>query len=380
MSKKESLRKKLLMIDMYPTSLIYKLVYFLKDYFDITLVSLSKGERYFEETYKKLGINVYSFNFGGQKYWKDKKIFSGLKEGLKFAPRFIKIIIRKYDYVLAKTGPEWIGYLLFKIFRKAKKIYFPYDIGLFCSCAKNRQKLDKVFERYNFEHADFIIHRGPEDELDLIRKSEIKKIKGKPVHFPPYCFDNWIMPIKKEKDKLNGLCLVYIGTSCTDPLLEIQWPDIFKLIAKQGIDVHVYPTRTSKENIPKKNIHIHKPLPNLELNKIMGRYHYGLVATFFNKKVVDKRLSKTTVGNKIFSYLEAGIPIIVDNETEFPLKLVRKYKCGIVVSKNDLSNLKEILEKQNYSRLLKGVKKAREELRISKHIKRLLIELTEGLN
>ena len=49
-------------MDSGPTAVTYKLIYFLRDLFNITLISLSKRDKISEEEYKKLGIKTYFFN------------------------------------------------------------------------------------------------------------------------------------------------------------------------------------------------------------------------------------------------------------------------------------------------------------------------------
>lgn len=369
--------KKLLIMDQLPTSGTYKLTHFLKDYFDITFISLSKSKRYDENSYKNLGVDVYSFNFQGQNYWNWKKLFSfsRLNEIFKFLLQIKKIKRKNLDFVLARTEPNYVGLFLFKIFKSSKKIYFPYDISLFRYGGKNRGKLDVFSEKYCFENADFIIHKGPENELDLIKESEIKKIKGKPIHFLPYCLDKWIIPIKKEKDKLRGLHLVYIGGGVGySKGLRRQSKEIFQLIANQGIKLHVYSLEDEKFR-SNPNIIFHGPEENFKLNKAMSKYHYGIIFSFHNKKIVREIFTETAMANKVFSYLEAGIPFIVNEEHEYMSNFIRKYKCGVVVSEKDLDNLKEILKKQNYLKLLENTKKTREKLRLSKQIKKVDILL-----
>ena len=372
------MKKKLLIIDIKPTSLGYKLYYILKDYLDITLISLSNSRRYDEKIYKDLGIKVHSFNLMGQRYWKDKKIFSGLREGLKFFLKVLKLKREKYDFVLAR-GTNLGGKILFKIFKKQKKIYFPYDIGFLVYGLKLGERTKKAieYERYCFEHADFIIHKGPEDELNLIKKSEVEKIPGKPIQFLPYCFNKWTMPIKKKKDKLRGLHVVYIGNffppDCE--MLRISHQDISKLLAKQGINVNIYSDNPIQQ-LQEKYIHCYKEIPNLELNKRMSKYHYGILVNFHDMDVIDERLLKTTIANKFISYLEAGIPIIMNDEIVYMVSIIKKYNCGIIISEKDLPNLKKILEKQNYSKLLEGVKKARDYFSIENQKEQIL----EGLN
>jgi len=369
-------KKKLLIMTIKPTSQLYKLVSFLRLHLEITIVFLS-GERFMKE-YKDLGIKTSCAHLIGKGFLKDKKIFLLFMNMLNFFFKTLKMKKEAYDYVFAGIGHDYIGYYLFKIFKKSKKIYFPYDIQLFV-IGINKEKRP-IFgirtEKYCLENADFIFHKGPKNELNLIKKEEAK-VKGKSIQFLPYCLDNWIMPIKKEKSKLKGLHLVHIGSGAKDTCfyLRIKPKDIFRLITKQEINIHLY-SFCAIDKIPSKYMHIHEIIPNLKLNKVMGKYHYGFILAFHKEDgYLDKRFLKTVTANKLFSYLEAGIPVLINDEIEFMVSIIKKYKCGVVISEKDLPNLKKILKKQNYSKLLEGVKKAREDLKLSNHSERIINEL-----
>ncbi|MFH1326501.1 MAG: hypothetical protein ABIH59_00040 [archaeon] len=367
--------KKMLILDPCPTSMTYKMLYFLRNYFDIRLISLST--KFNKKDYEELGIPGEVFDFQGRRYLRDKKFIKGTLEVLNFLSRMMKLRLSKHDFVLARTEPNLIGYFLFKFFKNSKKIYLPYDISLFRfgQDTTKRSKIDIVSEKYCFQKADYIIHKGPKEEISWIRKSEINNIKGKIINFLPYCFDGWMQPIKKEKDKLKGINLVYIGgVDRDDPRYRIQIKDIFKKIAETGINLHCYSLDPVDKELHKR-IFIHNPLDNKELNKKMGKYHYG-INIFFNNNKVDPRWPKTALSNKILSYLEAGIPIIITKEITFMTEIVEKYGCGVVIEEKDLKNLKNILKKQNYPRILKGVEKARKDLLMSKKIKNLIKDLT----
>jgi len=365
LKEKNKIKKKLLIVDRFPSSFTYKLLFYLRDYLEITYIMLEKNSEL--EEYKKLGIKTYSF---------DRK---GIKsvEALKFFFRILLERTNSYDFVLAKTAPNWIGYILFKIFGRSKKIYLPYDIHFFLyKNNKDRSKLEFLFERYNFKHADFIVHKGFEEELNLIKKEEVSEIKGKSIQILPSCFSKWVCPIKPQKDKLKGLNLVFIGSSPTyHPFFDIQFPDFFKSISEQGIDLHIYSTTDDVEEIKEKNIHMHKPLSNLELNQELGKYQYGVCQSTLSRDSVDPRWFKTTMGNKIFSYFEAGLPVIVDEETEFMVEIVKKYNCGIVILNRDWKNLRKLLKKQDYLQLLGGVERVRQDLNIEKQVKIFIEEL-----
>ncbi len=360
-------KRKFLFVDMYPTSLAYKLLYILKDYFDITLIVLQeKIISSLTDDYNSLGIKICYFDVNKKK-----------KDLFKFIFRLLLERMKGCDFVLGKSGPNWFIYLIFKIFNSSKKIFFPYDIFLFLWKNQNiRPKLGVMFEKSNLKKADFIINRSTEDQLNLIRKEEVKKIKGKIISFTP-CFDGWITPITKNKTK--ELSLVYVGV-CPDEevILRVSWADFFKKISDQGINVHIYALKTVEKHrfnkISRKNIFYHEPLPNKMLNTEISKYHYGIILSFWDRKIIDDRMLKTAFGNKFLCCLEAGIPIITDDET-LHADLVKKYNCGVVISEKDLPNLKRILKKQNYSELLKGVKKAREEFKMSKYAKKLIKEL-----
>jgi hypothetical protein len=361
-------KRKFLFVDMYPHSLAYKLLYILKDYFEVTLIILQDKmtSNHLLEDYKSLGIKIYYFDVNKKK-----------KDLFKFIFRLLIERMKGYDFVLGKSGPNWFTYLIFKIFNSSKKVFFPLDIFLFLWKNQDiRPKLGVMFEKSNLKNADFIINKNIIDQIKLIRKDEIDRIDGKIIHFIP-CLDDWIVPINKNKPK--KLSLVYVGVCPDDALLlRITWTDYFKKISSQGIDQHIYALKAVKiqefSKVDKPNIFYHEPLPNKILNKEISKYHYGIVLSFLDKKAIDERFLKVAFGNKVLCYLEAGIPIITDDET-VTADFVRKYNCGVVISEKDLSNLKEILKKQNYPELLKGVNKAREEFRVSKRSKKLIEEL-----
>lgn len=123
-----------------------------------------------------------------------------------------------------------------------------------------------------------------------------------------------------------------------------------------------------------------KALPNDELNKKLGDYQFGIHLFFSDPEKTPEYLIKNPVPNKIFSYLEAGIPIIINDEMEYMADLIRKYDCGIVIEEKNLKNLNSIIKKKDYSKLLNGVNKARKDLMMSKNIKRLIQELEPSKN
>ncbi len=76
--------------------------------------------------------------------------------------------------------------------------------------------------------------------------------------------------------------------------------------------------------------------------------------------------------DKFFTYIEAGLPIIISEELRSGARLVREYEMGIVVSQKDLEDLHKIIESYDREKLRTIVKKAREELSMKRQIGRLI--------
>jgi hypothetical protein len=89
---------------------------------------------------------------------------------------------------------------------------------------------------------------------------------------------------------------------------------------------------------------------------------------------MDFKLDMCT-SNKFFNYLEAGIPIIVSDELKFMSWIVKRYQIGIVVKKEELNNLKNIIFEHDYNQMIENVIKVREKLSFQYNNKRLLLFL-----
>ena len=155
-----------------------------------------------------------------------------------------------------------------------------------------------------------------------------------------------------------------------------SFKDIIKEITSQKIHLHTYGKSLFNDeyflNEQKNNFyfHYHDKINPKELNKEISNYQYGIVLDFFNK-LINPLWLKTSVGNKIYNYLEAGLPIIMTNDLKAMAEIVKKHKLGICIDYKDIKELKNILSKLNYEKLQKNVKIAQKELSITNLVKEL---------
>ena len=102
-----------------------------------------------------------------------------------------------------------------------------------------------------------------------------------------------------------------------------------------------------------------------------AKYDFGAMIYLFDRGTFLDTHNQTRLPGKIFTYLEAGLPIIISEELRYPAQLVRDYEVGIVVSRKDLDRLADIMASCDMNKLRANVKRARQELSMARHVNRL---------
>jgi len=131
---------------------------------------------------------------------------------------------------------------------------------------------------------------------------------------------------------------------------------LFVQLAKLGNHIHIYPTFYDTEiaryfsEFP--NIHYSNPLSPKQIIEAMSQFDFGIIP--FNLEKGNKRFLDSTIANKLFEYLAAGLPVLAS-----PLRSYIEYfstnPVGITfqnkedITKN-VSRLKEIAEITDFSR------------------------------
>jgi len=131
--------------------------------------------------------------------------------------------------------------------------------------------------------------------------------------------------------------------------------DIFKNLAGQGFEIHIYPSRDNEDyqnlaaNV--EGIIYHNRLNPNELYQELGTYDFGW--TGFNAAVNLKHLD-TVMPNKLFEFIACGLPIL-----SLPHKslkhFVQENNVGIVVE--DLNKCMEMVQNTDWEEVLTQVHK-----------------------
>jgi hypothetical protein len=115
--------------------------------------------------------------------------------------------------------------------------------------------------------------------------------------------------------------------------------------------------------------HFHSFLNPKELILEISKYDFGFWTT--NPVEGESIESNFATGNKLASYLEAGIPFLHNEKFSFLDRLTKKYDISIPFNDKDLKGLGKRLQRINWRKMQKKIIAAREELNMEKNFPRL---------
>ena len=378
-----------------PYVMIYKIAKeFKKRGYETVLITISQRDKWDINWYKDGFDKIICSNF---QFFKPtiKNSFNMLKR----TPFLLKSIYEmkklKPYVVFAVARPNYITALAMKFFKKYPVIYFPYDINShfheeFREALKKGVKLYEInAERYCFENAEGILHKGDPGELEFLNK---KSMLGEPVKmtplqicFHPYCSDEFMAQINKNKlsKKDKRLHIVYVGGLSSGEKDLNSYKILFQKIINQKIHLHFYVKTqhlSNKESIgnlsplikyffKNKYFHLEEPVPAKELASEISKYDFGIWVDHYLESSMEETslYPNLTTGNKISSFFEAGIPFIFPNSFRFVGNLTKKYQLNFEKEIDDFDSLNDDLKKLNYKKIEKKVIKARKDFNNNNH-------------
>lgn len=119
----------------------------------------------------------------------------------------------------------------------------------------------------------------------------------------------------------------------------------------------------------KRFFHYEKPLFGTALFNVINQYDYGWMVYDFKHYSKNEMPSHFhTLSSKLFTYIQAELPIIISAEYEYMASFVAEYQIGFVTQYDAIDSLNTIMARASYETLKKNVISAKKELCLESNI------------
>ena len=108
------------------------------------------------------------------------------------------------------------------------------------------------------------------------------------------------------------------------------------------------------------------------LPSLLAAHDFGWFCFDYSAAPESPFFHKTTFGSKIFSYVEAGLPVLISPDITYMCSVVESLGIGLPLSFTDIPHLSETLRQTDVNRLLDGVRRAQQELSMDRQIPRIV--------
>jgi hypothetical protein len=389
-------RRQIVFFSAFPEAMNYKIAKEFKSRgYETILFTISQKDQWDESEFVSAYDKIICTDFLFRKK-NLKRPFHTLKK-IPSLTKFYKEAKKLKPYAVIGTSyTNWSISWAIKLFKDSPFIYFPYDIIALRfpkleTALEKKYKFELKSEKYNFEKADGILTKGPLSALDLLNKTYLGNVTLPPkkIEFLPYCSDEFIVPINKEKlSKKDGELHIAAAGGITFHKDSAEFfTTLFQKIISQKIHIHMYIksnnlTKKEEENfnnnfktlMESKYFHIEKPLPPKVLTKELSKYDFGFWPDYFRLDK-DRIEYKYALGNRMSTFLEAGLPFFYNPDLGFVHELLKKYGLNTnQIDMNDLNNNDNLNEKINSLdrvKLERKVLRARSDFNFKNHFARL---------
>ncbi len=295
-------------------------------------VSLAFTKALLSQVYKGLSDNVYNECIKLNNY------------------RQLWDISRNYDIIHCHNEPDELT--VSALAGEAPVVHDTHDL---ISLRANGDKNLSYFEGIANRGANGRIYSTP-FQLEEARK--LYGINGSSIVYYNYASNNDLplTSLQKLSDQDGQVHIVYEGGIGGNGHRDFS--SLFKELSDSGIHIHIYPTFYNQDIANgfslHNNIHYYHPLSPKQIIENMTQYDFGIIP--FNLEKGNKRFLDSTIANKLFEYLAAGLPVIAS-----PLKtyidFFRKNPVGITYNTTqdiivDIPKLKEIASRTDFTKYI----------------------------
>ena len=238
--------------------------------------------------------------------------------------------------------------------------------------------LEFHLERFILRHADAVLHRFPPDAVEVWK--ETQGAMPREIEFQSYPCPEFIHYSSEKKSHQDGVKrFVFAGaippekkTHMLGLFGDFGLLGMFRKLVDQGFAVDAMPPphyRVEEEDegyagifqLTRDNprFRILEGEPPDSLARRLSVYDFGLYLYDFGPDLDILRMNdvqiKRACSTKLFAYLEAGLPVVVNAEFERPAQIITENGLGIAVYSSEIGRLSEILVGFDYEESAKNI-------------------------
>lgn len=271
-----------------------------------------------------LVTETYNAVYGGQEEYSKKRNIISDEEYL-YRTFCEDYLFEKSDGIITNHG----GVLLEKLHKKYNRddiLFLEYPFGITCSENIQTSCVKQKGESYSFVYAGGVVNY--------------------PMLPDNYCEEEtYLVPVFENILKQDFRLDCYFSSGFIEDLDAMYKSGQFSHYFELG---NIY-----------KNFNVKPTLSHINHVEEMIKYDFGLMLYNYTDNNLNY-IAQTHAGfvhAKLFSYLAAGIPVIISKELHCQAEIVSRNNLGIVVDKNEISQLKYILKDVDYCAIKSSVNK-----------------------
>lgn len=244
-------------------------------------------------------------------------------------------------------------------------------------------KMDLPYEKQMLEQADGIISQS----LEVYGAFQTFGIQNRPpgLFFPLYCDEDYVVQVDRKMNP-DDIHIVYAGGvygSDADQghFGNMKFFPLIETLSRQQLHFHIYPSPSIRptakkeyQQVAEENpyFHFHESVAQPILAKTLSQYHFGIIPFFHSGTTRSTVKRERGTSLKLFNFLEAGLPVLVSEDTEFQHWLLKRYGAAIPINDQSIHQARQLIEAESYPELMKSVLQNREKAMLGANIPRLL--------
>ena len=295
-------------------------------------------------------------------------------------------ILENYDIDTIHIFTDKLAIVKPVIKSKIPYVFDPYDYFL---------EQDKLSQKVLFEHWQEMISNASaillRYDISILDSDEFKSLNIKDkrvIQMFDYALPEFFVPKIDTSKRNNRIAHIGYVSSLSLPRNKFgatQFDNVaMTIIKKRPYDIFCSLWSDDFEKISKEynntiksdsgSFNIYSALDQFSLNDTISKYKYGSYIHDCTEATKNKTpYINNSIGNKIFNYLEAGLPIIATDNFKATSNFIEEFGIGVNIGKLGMFNSSIDNIDINYEDLLQRCYLAREnELNINNHIYKLM--------